>query len=156
VKFRTETAAQTRALAATLAELLGPGDLVLLAGELGAGKTTFAQGLAAGLGVDDPVTSPTYTIVQEYTGRVPVAHVDVYRLDRMQELFDLGYEELVDDARVTMIEWGDVVAHAFPPDHLLVRIEPVPGGEERHIVLEFRGRWQARRAAVERALAAYT
>ena len=155
MKFRTERAAQTRALAAALASLLEPGDLVLLAGELGAGKTTFAQGLAAGLGVEGPVTSPTYTIVQEYAGRVPVAHVDVYRLDRMQELYDLGYEELVDDARVTMIEWGDVVAHAFPPDHLLVHIEPVPGGDVRHIVLEFRGRWQSRRASIERALSGF-
>ena len=73
------------------------------------GKTAFAQGLARGLGVDEPVTSPTFTIVQEYEGRVPLAHVDVYRLDRVQDLYDLGFDELVDDDRVTVVEWGDLV-----------------------------------------------
>lgn len=152
MKFRTLSADQTRALARSLAALLQPGDLILLAGDLGAGKTTFAQGLAAGLGVEGPVTSPTYTIVQEYEGRVPVAHVDVYRLERLQEVYELGYEELVDETRVTMIEWGDVVAHAFPPDHLLVRIDPVGVGDERAVVVECHGRWKHRQGAIERAL----
>ncbi len=177
MKFRTQSAAQTRALASALAEVLEPGDVVLLGGDLGSGKTTFAQGLAAGLGVDEPVTSPTYTIVQEYEGRLPVAHVDVYRLDRVQEIYDLGFDDFFDGERVTLVEWGDVVARAFPVDHLVVQIVaradaaagPIAGGsdvggegamviavgDERDIVLEFQGRWQERRPRVEEVLAGY-
>lgn len=155
MKFHTRTAAETRALAAAIGAELAPGDLVLLAGDLGSGKTTFAQGLAAGLGVQEPVTSPTFTIVQLYEGRLPVAHVDVYRLDRVQEIYDLAFDELVDDTRVTMVEWGNVVAHAFPSDHLMVRVEAAQGADERDIVLEFHGRWQARRRVLEEALAGF-
>ena len=96
----------------------------MLIGDLGAGKTTFAQGIARGLGVAGPVTSPTFTLVQQYAGRLPVAHVDVYRLDRIQELHDLGFEELVDGPGVTVIEWGDRVRQLLPPDRVVVRIEP--------------------------------
>jgi tRNA threonylcarbamoyladenosine biosynthesis protein TsaE len=120
MRYRTRSADETRALATTLAGVLEAGDVVLLAGDLGAGKTTFVQGLAEGLGVTDRVTSPTFTIVQEYTGRVPVVHADVYRLDRVQELHDLGLEELFDERRVTVVEWGDVVRHVMPADHLFV------------------------------------
>ncbi|MDZ4825434.1 MAG: tRNA (adenosine(37)-N6)-threonylcarbamoyltransferase complex ATPase subunit type 1 TsaE [Actinomycetota bacterium] len=155
MKFRTQSAAQTRALAELLAEVLEPGDVVLLGGDLGSGKTTFAQGLAAGLGVDEPVTSPTYTIVQEYEGRLPIAHVDVYRLDRVQEIYDLGFEDFFDGERVTLVEWGDVVARAFPVDHLVVQIVATAVGDERDIVFEFQGRWQARRGRVEELLAGY-
>ena len=81
----------------------------MLSGDLGAGKTTIAKGLARGTRCDEPVTSPTFTIVQEYDGRVPVAHVDVYRLDRIQELHDLGFEELL-ESRVTIVEWGEAIA----------------------------------------------
>ena len=100
-----------RALAADLEA----GDVVVLIGDLGAGKTTFAQGIARGLGVAGSVTSPTFTLVQQYAGRWPVADVDVYRLDRIQELHDLGFEELVDGPGVTVIEWGDRVRQLLPP-----------------------------------------
>src|SRR5262249_29839590 len=82
LRLRSASTDETRAIAAELGALLEPRDLVVLAGDLGAGKTTFAQGLARGLGVTEPVTSPTFTIVQEYAGRCPVAHLDVYRLER--------------------------------------------------------------------------
>jgi len=153
VKIATESAEETRALAARLGALLGPGDLVLLVGDLGAGKTAFTQGLARGLGVTDPVTSPTFTIVQEYAGRLPLAHVDVYRLDRVQDLHDLGFDELVDDGRVTVVEWGDRVAQVVPTDHLVVRIALGDAENVRVLEVSCHGpRWRARREALERAL----
>ena len=152
--IRTDSPEATRAVAAALGELLVPGDLVLLVGDLGAGKTAFAQGLARGLGIEDPVTSPTFTIVQEYEGRLPLTHVDVYRLDRVQDLHDLGFDELVDDG-VTVVEWGDLVEQAVPAEHLVVRIGPGAADTERVLDLSFHGsRWRGRQAAVEQALRA--
>ena len=153
VTIRTDSPDGTRAVAAALGEVLVAGDLVLLVGDLGAGKTAFVQGLARGLGVEEPVTSPTFTIVQEYRGRLPLAHVDVYRLDRVQDLYDLGFDELVDDG-VTVVEWGDLVEQVVPADHLVVRIEPGPADNDRVLELSYHGaRWRSRRDLVERALA---
>ena len=151
--IRTGSPDATRALAAALGPLLEPGDVVSLVGDLGAGKTAFAQGLAAGLGVGGPVTSPTFTIVQEYEGRLPVAHVDVYRLDTVQDLYDLGFDELIDDGRVTIVEWGDLIAQALPADRLVVRIEPGAADTERVLEFAFHGaRWLGRRVVIEQAL----
>jgi len=152
VTIRTDSPDATRAVAAALGELLVAGDLVLLVGDLGAGKTAFAQGLARGLGVDEPVTSPTFTIVQEYQGRLRLAHVDVYRLDRIQDLYDVGFDELVDDG-VTVVEWGDLVEQVVPAEHLVVRIEPGPADNDRVLELSYHGsRWRERRDIVEQAL----
>jgi tRNA threonylcarbamoyladenosine biosynthesis protein TsaE len=151
--IRTGSPDATRAVAAAIGSLLEPGDLVSLVGDLGAGKTAFAQGLAHGLGVAGPVTSPTFTIVQEYEGRLPVAHVDVYRLDTVQDLYDLGWDELIDDGRVTIVEWGDLIAQALPADHLVVRIDPGAADTERVLELSFHGaRWLGRRAEIEQAV----
>ncbi|MDQ1508846.1 MAG: tRNA threonylcarbamoyladenosine biosynthesis protein TsaE [Actinomycetota bacterium] len=151
--IRTGSPDATRAVAAALGSLLELGDVVSLVGDLGAGKTAFAQGLAHGLGVAGPVTSPTFTIVQEYEGRLPVAHVDVYRLDTVQDLYDLGWDELIDDGRVTIVEWGDLIAQALPPDHLVVRIDPGAADTERVLELSFHGaRWLGRRAEIEHAV----
>ncbi|HEY3237992.1 MAG TPA: tRNA (adenosine(37)-N6)-threonylcarbamoyltransferase complex ATPase subunit type 1 TsaE, partial [Acidimicrobiia bacterium] len=121
-----------------------PGDLVVLAGPLGSGKTAFAQGVARGLGVTDPVVSPTFTIVREYTGRVPLAHVDVYRLERLQELHDLGFDEILDD-RVTLVEWGDAAGPVLPPDRLEVRLGMPEDEGEREIRIAAHGEsWQGR------------
>jgi tRNA threonylcarbamoyladenosine biosynthesis protein TsaE len=118
----TRSAEETRGVGRALGSVLAAGDLVLLAGELGAGKTQLAKGIADALGVGDPVVSPTFTLAREYTGRVRMLHVDVYRLDRAQELLDLGLEEEGDDA-VTVIEWGDVAAAHLPHERLEVRLE---------------------------------
>jgi len=118
----THSRDETLAFAVAIGEQLRPGDVVVLTGDLGAGKTVFAQGIARALGVDEPVTSPTFTIVQEYAGRYPLAHVDVYRIDRIQELHDFGFDELF-DGRIVVIEWGEAVARVLPRDRLAVHIE---------------------------------
>ena len=107
------SAAMTRALGAALATELGPGSVVVLSGDLGSGKTVFAQGVAEGLGVTERVVSPTFAIAREYEGRLRLHHLDVYRLDHVQEAIDLGLDELFDDA-VTLIEWGDGVRDLLP------------------------------------------
>jgi tRNA threonylcarbamoyladenosine biosynthesis protein TsaE len=143
----------TRAVAAAIGSLLVDGDLVLLVGDLGAGKTAFTQGLARGLGIAEPVTSPTFTIVQEYAGRLKLAHVDVYRIDRVQELYDFGFDEMIDSEGVTVVEWGDLVQQAVPAEHLVVRIEPGDADTDRVLDLSFHGpRWQVRRDAIEAAV----
>jgi tRNA threonylcarbamoyladenosine biosynthesis protein TsaE len=151
MKTITTSAAQTRALGEVLGRVLRPGDVVVLAGDLGSGKTTFAQGVATALGITEPVTSPTYTIVHEYEGRVPLVHVDVYRLERLAELYDLGLEELTDDARAMLIEWGDIVAQALPNDRLVVHLELGADDDERMISFVAHGAsWRARVAQLER------
>ena len=106
MRFRTTSAEGTRAVAATLAPLLQPGDVLLLSGDLGAGKTVFTQGLAAALGVTEPVTSPTFTLAQSYQGRMRLHHLDVYRLENLGEVLDLDLPELLDDDAVVCVEWG--------------------------------------------------
>ncbi len=141
----TRSVDETREMGARLADaLLRPGDLVVLAGPLGSGKTAFAQGIARGLGVTEPVVSPTFTIVREYQGRVPLTHVDVYRLERLQELHDLGFDEMLDD-RVTLVEWGDAAGPLLPADRLEVRLDMPGDGEEREIRIAAHGEsWQGR------------
>jgi tRNA threonylcarbamoyladenosine biosynthesis protein TsaE len=145
----TSSADETFDLAVAVGSLLVPGDLVLLAGDLGTGKTIFAKGLARAVGVTEPVVSPTFTIVREYEGRVPLVHVDVYRLDHLQELHDLGFEELVDDSAVTLVEWGDVVAAVLPRERLEVWIEATDDEHERLVTLHPHGpSWIQREAAL--------
>src|SRR5262249_1633617 len=114
----TRSTDETLALAGSVGDVLRPGDVISLAGDLGTGKTVFARGVARALGVADPVVSPTFTIVREYEGRVPVVHVDVYRIDTFQELHDIGFEEFVRDDAVTIVEWGDVIHGSLPPNRL--------------------------------------
>ena len=156
VTVTTESSKATEALARVVSEYVVGGDVVLLAGDLGAGKTVFARGLAHGLGVDEPVMSPTFTLAREYHGRVRIVHADVYRLDHVRELEDLGFDD-ADDNTVTIVEWGDVVSGAFGVDRLEVRLDFVPDVEDaRRITISAVGPdWAARaddlRAAVERA-----
>lgn len=141
----TRSAEETRAFAGAVGGLLRPGDVVSVVGDLGAGKTVFARGVAGALGITDPVVSPSFTIVREYEGRVPLVHVDVYRIDTIQELHDLGFEEVVRDDAVTLVEWGDVIDGMLPGERLDVRLAAGDGDDERVVEIEGLGRsWRAR------------
>jgi len=154
LEARTASATQTRELAHALAGAVGPGDIVLLVGGLGSGKTTFAQGFARGLGVEGPVTSPTFTLVREYpcasrSGLRRLLHADVYRLESMGEVIDLALPELVEEDAVAVVEWGDVAAPALGTEVLRVTLRQGEGDDDRVIELAGTGpRWAARRAAL--------
>lgn len=158
IRCQTKSGDDTRELAAAVAMHVRPGDVLLLAGDLGAGKTTFTQGLARALGVEGPVTSPTFTLMHEYPARdLLLLHVDVYRLDNLQEVIDLAIPELVDDAAVAVIEWGDVAEAVLPKDFLEARLSYVPddaaGDDVRVVELRCMGnKWQARLPALQSAL----
>lgn len=121
IELHSHSPEQTRAIAAGVGELARPGDLIVLAGQMGAGKTAFAQGLAHRLGVTEPVTSPTYTLVHTYrAGAVTLHHADLYRLEHTAEVDDLALTELLEDNAIVLVEWGDIVDLG---PHLFVEIE---------------------------------
>lgn len=150
LELETHSAEETRRLAVALTPVLVPGDMLVLAGDLGAGKTVFVQGLAAGLGVPEPVTSPTFVLVREYCGgRYPLMHIDIFRLNKIQEIIDLGYDEFLDPSAIVAIEWGDVVEPLLPRDHLHVELHHA-NGDVRMIVLRPRGpRWAERMQTIK-------
>lgn len=155
LQVRSTSVADTHSIAAAIAGLSRLGDLILLAGDLGAGKTTFVQGFGRALGIVDDITSPTFALVHSYRpGRLALHHADLYRLDRHHELADLGLEELLDDG-VVVVEWGDVVGAALG-DHLAVRLEHEPGDERARLVTiagagrQWSSRWAELGEAVER------
>ncbi len=153
---RTDSPASTVGLAAAIAELLQPSDLLVLSGDLGAGKTTFTQGVGRGLGVTEQITSPTFTIVRSYEGRLRLNHLDVYRLEQLDEVTDLGLSELLDDGSVTLIEWGDRILPVLGQDHLEVRIRLGDDDDDRVVELTCTGsRWAARQRALRAAVDAW-
>ncbi len=121
--LRADSLASTHAIAAVLAGLARKGDVIVLAGEMGAGKTAFAQGFGRALGVTEPITSPTFTLVHSYDcpGKLTLHHADLYRLDRMIELDDLALHELAEFGGIVLVEWGDVAAAGLG-EHLEVRL----------------------------------
>lgn len=161
IELRSPSPAATHAIAAAIAGLARAGDLVVLAGEMGSGKTWFTKGFAAALGVTDHVTSPTFTLVHSYRGgRLPLHHADVYRLDRLSEVADLGLAELLEESGtgkggVVLVEWGDAVAAVLGNDYLEVRLEADDDDElARRIVVRGVGqgwavRWDRLTTALE-------
>ena len=127
--YRTENAAQTEALGQELGRSLRPGSVVAFRGGLGMGKTAFTRGLARGLGCTGRVTSPTFTIVNEYRGTIPLFHFDMYRLDSSDALFDIGWEDYLDRGGVCAVEWSENVADALPENTVYVTIQRGPEGE---------------------------
>lgn len=133
-EVRTSSLDGTRAVAAVVARLACTGDVIVLAGEMGAGKTAFAQGFGAALGVDQPITSPTFNLVHSYPlDGLTLHHADVYRLGTQHELDDLALDELADDRGIVLVEWGDVVDAAFGA-HLTVRLDAVDDDESARTI----------------------
>jgi tRNA threonylcarbamoyladenosine biosynthesis protein TsaE len=155
VRAATHGAEETRLLAEEMARHVGAGDIVVLAGDLGTGKTVWVQGFARGLGVSDAVTSPTFTLVRPYAGtHLQLLHADVYRLDNLSEVVDLGLVEQLDGPVVACIEWGDLAAPALPADFVEVRLEFGAGDDDRTLTIQPVGaRWAARLDGLREALA---
>lgn len=152
----TRTADETRAVGAQLAGLLRPGDSIALTGELGAGKTTLVQGIAAGMGAEEHVASPTFTLIREYvTGRLPIAHVDVYRLERLQDVVDLALDEVAADDGVLIVEWGDAVEELLSPHRLTIELTGRSFGEQEDRLMKITadGSWAERWNDLTEALA---
>ena len=117
--------AQTQRLGARLGELLRGGELLLLDGDLGTGKTSLTQGIAEGLGVREMVSSPTFTLLKEYEGRLPLYHFDLYRLDDATEIIDLGFEEYFESGGVCVVEWAHKAENLWPSEQLRIRLKMV-------------------------------
>jgi tRNA threonylcarbamoyladenosine biosynthesis protein TsaE len=150
---RVDSPRATQEIGRQLASVLEPGDIVLVEGDLGAGKTTFVQGLACGLGVSGPVASPTFTLMRvldcgEGQAVRRLLHADLYRLDHLQEVVDLGLVELVDEDAVAAVEWGDVGAPVLGSEVLEVLIEPGLRDTDRFITISGTDSWAERAEAV--------
>jgi tRNA threonylcarbamoyladenosine biosynthesis protein TsaE len=136
--FISHSETQTRRLGARLAALLNPGDVLALVGELGTGKTRWVQGVCQGLDVTGPVNSPTFTLVNEYQGRYPVYHIDLYRIDSNTEVLSFGLEDYLYGSGLALIEWADRAKDFLPPDYLTVELHHLEESKRR-IVLNAHG-----------------
>ena len=135
MQFTTNSPAETESIGAALGKIIEPGTVIAYRGDLGAGKTAFTRGLAKGLGCTEIVTSPTYTIVNEYLGgRIPLFHFDMYRLRSSDDLFDIGWEDYLDRGGVCAVEWSENVDDAME-DAIYITIEKL-GEDSRRITLE--------------------
>lgn len=136
--FISHSEAQTRRLGARLGELLQGGEVIALQGALGSGKTRWVQGLALGLGVQEPVTSPTFTLINEYHGRHTLYHIDMYRITQLAEALDLGLEDYLYGDGVCVVEWAERIAAALPRDHLWITLYHLDE-TKRRIVMQAAG-----------------
>ncbi len=133
MEFYTASPQETEELGHRLGSQLKPGAIIAYYGDLGAGKTAFTRGLARGLGIEDPITSPTYTIVNEYEGRIPLFHFDMYRLSCSDELFDIGWEDYLSRGGVIAVEWSERVEDALE-GALTIRIRKDPERDDGRII----------------------
>ncbi|MCD8050949.1 MAG: tRNA (adenosine(37)-N6)-threonylcarbamoyltransferase complex ATPase subunit type 1 TsaE [Clostridiales bacterium] len=137
MQYQTNSAPETEALGAKLAQKLRPGDIIAYTGDLGAGKTAFTRGLALGLGITERVTSPTFTIVNEYEGgRLPLFHFDLYRLGSSEELYDIGWEDYLARDGVCAVEWSEVAADVLESGVIRVDLRRGESDDQRVITIE--------------------
>ena len=137
--FTTNSQEETKRLGEKIGRFLKEGDVVALVGNLGAGKTVIANGLCGGLGVKESyITSPTYTIINQYDGRIPVYHIDLYRLKNSSELYNLGWDEYIYGHGACVIEWADKASEMLSEEYLMINIE-VTGKDNRKITLHAKG-----------------
>ena len=122
ISVRTSSVEETRDLASLLIKVFKAGDVVVLSGDLGAGKTAFTQVLGLALGIENPITSPTFTLANRYDGELILNHLDVYRLEHLQEVEELGLSELIDSNSLTVIEWGDVISSVLTEGYLEISL----------------------------------
>lgn len=135
-RITTHSPEETEAVGERLAKKLQPGAVIAFTGDLGAGKTALTRGLARGLGVLDRVTSPTYTLVNEYdTGRLPLFHFDLYRLEQAEEVYDIGWEDYLTRGGVCAVEWSEKIAPLLPEDVIRVELRRSGGEETREIAI---------------------
>ena len=132
----SESPDETQNLAAKLCSHLSRGDILSLTGDLGAGKTCFVKGLAKGLEIPQTITSPTFNLIREYSGSLPMYHFDVYRIKNLSELYELGYEEYFFGDGVTVIEWGDKIAALLPQNHLRIDFKYSDNSTKRSLTIE--------------------
>ncbi len=122
-KFKTHSEKETFELGLRISQELKAGDTISLEGDLGTGKTALTKGIAAGLGISKPITSPTFTLVNSYNGRCILNHFDVYRIDDPDELLEIGWEEYFTDDAVCIVEWGDRILDILPENTIHIRLE---------------------------------
>ena len=134
MEYISHSPEETEAIGQSLGERLKPGTVLAYLGDLGMGKTAFTRGLARGLGCRGRVTSPTFTIVNEYEGKIPLFHFDMYRLTDSEDLFDIGWEDYLERGGVCAVEWSERISDALPEDTLYITIARHPDGENWRII----------------------
>lgn len=139
LKINVNNIKETEKLGYILGKLLTGGEVICMTGDLGAGKTTMTQSIAKGLDVDDYVTSPTFTIINEYEGRCPLYHFDVYRINDVDEMYDLGYEEYFYSDGVSIIEWADIIKEILPKERLNIEINKKDNIDNREVIIHGNG-----------------
>ncbi|WKV09815.1 tRNA (adenosine(37)-N6)-threonylcarbamoyltransferase complex ATPase subunit type 1 TsaE [Thermoanaerobacterium sp. CMT5567-10] len=139
MSFKTKSPIETEKIGFKLGNLLKRGSIVLISGELGVGKTVLTKGIAKGMGIDDYVTSPTFMIVNEHLGDIPLYHFDVYRIEDYTELYDIGYEEYFYGDGVCVIEWPEKIKPLIPKENIFIRMNMGDTFDERTIEIESHG-----------------
>ena len=134
--FHTSSAEETIELGKKIGSLLKKGDIIAMQGTLAAGKTTITKGIASSLGIKDEITSPTFCLISEYEGKMPLYHMDVYRLEGGEDFINLGVEDLMYGNGITLIEWSEKVMDELPKKTIILKLEPIEGTTERNITLE--------------------